>query len=316
MKTVSTMGELLIDFVPFDETKPGVYEQKPGGAPANVATTIAILGGNATFYGAIGKDVFGDFLIEELQKQNVNTSHIKQTKAAKTGLAFVTLDKDGNRSFHFYRNPSADMLYSKGDYLEDSDLEDIFAFSSVSLIDYPIKDAHMAAIDKIKRNKGLLVFDTNIRLHLWENHETYRNLLFDFIQLSDIVKIADDEIGWLTQTDDLEEAIQILKAKGVKMLLLTKGKNGACIHWNDQVIEAPGYSVKTVDTTGAGDAFLGAFLYQLSRQVEYYLDLPMNKLQDMLRFANAVAALSTTKKGALSAIPDLKEVESFLKEQG
>ncbi len=311
MKKISTMGELLIDFVPVLNNNNHVYEQKAGGAPANVAATVAILGGDSTFYGQVGDDIFGHFLISELSHFGVNTSHIRTTKDAKTGLAFVHLDEEGNRSFHFYRNPSADMLYSKDDYENDSALEDIFAFSSVSLIDYPIKDAHLAAIQKIKQNNGYLVFDTNIRLHLWKDHAQYRQLIFDFIRLVDIVKIADDEIGWLTNADTVEEGVKILLETGIEMLLLTRGKKGATIFTNGIEVSHPGYSVDTVDTTGAGDAFLGAFLYQLSTLDQSIKHLNVDVLEELLAFSNAVAAISTTKKGALSAIPTRQIVSHF-----
>lgn len=313
MKSISTMGELIIDFVPYDENQQGVYEQKLGGAPANVATVVAILGGDATFYGQVGDDVFGTFLLDELSRHGVNTKHVLKTKEAKTGLAFVSLDKKGNRSFHFYRNPSADMLYRKEDYIEDSDTEDIFAFSSVSLIDYPIKDAHLEAIQKIRQAGGMLVFDTNIRTHLWDDHDAYRELIFMFIAVSDIVKIADDEIFWLTQTNNLKDAIQTLKAKGAHTILFTKGEQGASIYLEQRELDVPGYQVLTVDTTGAGDAFLGAFLYQLAKNETEFTDMTDLELERILQFSNAVAAISTTKKGAVEGIPTIEEVSEFLK---
>ncbi len=306
------MGEIVIDFMPKDIKHPTIYEQKAGGAPANVAATVAILGGDATFYSQVGNDDFGRFLINCMSEFGVNTDYILQTDKAKTGIVFVTLDEHGNRSFRFYRDPSADMLYSSQDYLDNSGIEDIFAFSSVSLNDMPIKDAHLAIIQKTRKNNGLIVFDANLRLGLWKDHQYYRKVVKDFISMSDIVKISEDEIHWITQEEDPDEGIKQIQSLGVNMILFTKGKSGASIYTKDQFIDSLGIVVKTIDTTGAGDAFLGAFLYKISLLDKHYLELDRQELTGILDFCNVVAAISTTKKGALAAIPKLEEVESFL----
>ena len=312
MKKVCTMGELLIDFVPVDNLD-NTYEMKFGGAPGNVAATVSILGGDATFYGQVGLDAFGDFLKSELKQMGVNTSYVLQTNQAKTGITFVDIDKEGNRSFNFYRNPSADMLYSKEDYLEHSALEDIFAFSSVSLIDYPIKDAHLAIIEKIKNHHGLVIFDVNLRLHLWKDLTAYREMIHRFIEMSNMVKISDDELEFVTGKDNEEEGLEYLQDLGIETILYTRAYKGASIIHNGHRTDIPGFKVQTIDTTGAGDAFLGAFLYRLSIIDKEPSKWTIKDDEEILTFCNAVAALSTTKKGAVSAIPSINDVQSLIR---
>ncbi len=314
MKKIATMGELLIDFVPME--KSGAFEQKFGGAPGNVAATIAILGGDAVFYGAVGKDMFGDFLIKEIKRFGVDSSHIIQKNEARTGITFVTNDKEGNRSFLFFRNPSADMLYSADDFESSHGDEDIFAFSSISLIDYPIKDAHLAIIDYVRSRDGIIVFDANLRIHLWKDQDHYRDVVIDFIGKSDILKVAEEEVFWISRKNDLESGLRYLKSLGPKMIVLTLGKEGSEIHIKKKAYFAPAFKVPTVDTTGAGDAFMGALLFKISISEKSYLAFTDDEYQEMLTFANAVAALSTTKKGAVEAVPSLKEALEFLKVNG
>jgi len=311
MKRIGTMGELLVDFVPLSQ---GVYAQKFGGAPGNVAATVAILGGNSVFYGAVGNDIFGNFLIDEIKTFGVDASHIIKKDDVRTGITFVTNDQAGERSFLFYRNPSADMLYSKEDFLDNPGHIDIFAFSSVSLIDYPIKDAHLAMINKAKSEKGIVVFDANLRIHLWKDQAHYKEVVTDFIRKSDILKVSSEELAWITDSKDEFTAINYLRILGPKVIIITKGSDGVDLYLRDEKIHIQAYKVGVVDTTGAGDAFLGAFLYKLSLNDKDYLDLDITEYINITRFANAVAALSTTKQGAVSAVPDLETANLFIQD--
>lgn len=312
MKYVSTIGELIVDFLP-EDNNPGVYRRKMGGAPANVVATVAKLGGKAAFYGMVGRDTFGDFVIDELRKTGVDVSYIARTDQAKTGLAFVELDADGNRSFEFYRNPSADMLYTDDDFLANNGNHPLIAYSSISLVSEPMRTTVLAAMNHAKQNSGITIFDVNIRPNLWKDHDAYREIVHEYISLTDIIKLSEEDLMWLTRSQDMDEAIFKIMTFKPLMLIVTKGRKGSEIHIRNQVIEVYGYRVEAVDTTGAGDAFLGAFLYQLSLMEEYhFLKIPDDMLAEMLRFSNAVAAISTTKKGAIEALPTIEEVEIFM----
>ena len=199
MKRVISIGEALIDFVPNQkgcELKNVLgFERVAGGAPANVSAVVAKLGGKSNFISKLGKDAFGNHIIEVLKEANVNVDYVLRSDKANTGLAFVSLKEDGERDFSFYRNPSADMLLSE-DEIHEEDFENgsILHFCSVSLIDAPIKQAHKKAIEYATKYNGIISFDPNVRLPLWESPEACRQAILEFLPLSNIVKISDEEL--------------------------------------------------------------------------------------------------------------------------
>lgn len=318
MSRVFTIGEALIDFIP--EQK-GValkdvvsFQKAPGGAPANVAAAVAKLGGESSFIGKLGKDAFGDFLVETLKEIGVETKYIQRTDSANTALAFVSLKEDGERDFSFYRNPSADIL------LDESEIDsqwfsrgDILHFCSVSLVDAPVRNAHVRAIESVKDAGGLVCFDPNIRLPLWKDHQAYKNIIKRFINYADILKISEDELEFITDIGEEEEAIKwILSSYNIKLLMITRGGKGVTAHYSQQVVDAEGYKVNVADTTGAGDSFIGSFLYQIINKNIDINNVSVEEMHGMLRFSNAVAALTTTKKGAISALPDFQALQEFI----
>lgn len=315
MPKVFTIGEALIDFAPIESGK-GLkdisgFKKLPGGAPANVAACVAKLGGESAFIGMLGDDGFGDFLVETLAHENVDTSYIKRTTKANTGLAFVALSNEGEREFSFYRNPSADMLLSEYD-IEKSwfNKGDILHFCSVDLIEAPVKYAHKKAIQYIKENSGVVSFDPNIRKNLWNDLEECKNTVQEFIPFADILKISDEELEFITGISDVNEAIKSLFIGDVKAVLYTKGKDGVDLYTKNDMISVEGFKVNVVDTTGAGDSFIGAFLFNLANEK---FDINNEEsIKYVCRFSNAVAALTTTKNGAISALPTLHEVNLML----
>lgn len=316
MRHIVAMGEALIDFLP--EQK-GVslkevvsFKKMPGGAPANVTACAAKLGVKSYFMGMVGQDGFGDFLIQTLKDQNVDVSYIKQTTKAKTGLAFVSLTKDGERDFIFYRDPSADQLFEVNDVQTDLLNHAIFHFCSVSLKDYPIKDAHLFALREAKKRNALISFDPNIRLALWDDHEAYQKVIQAFLPFSDILKVSDDELTFITGEEKEQDAISKLLDLGIKYLILTKGKDGVDLYTKTYHMHEDGYRVEVKDTTGAGDAWIGSFLAQLAIY-EPSKDEEKEVLKTYLKKSNAVAALTTTKYGAISALPSIDEIELFMK---
>lgn len=317
MGKVFTIGEALIDFIPNEK---GIelkavsgFRKAPGGAPANVSAAVSKLGGNSAFIGKLGKDAFGDFLIDTLKDVKVDTNYITRTGRANTGLAFVALREDGEREFSFYRNPSADMLLSKDDIKKDwFSRGDILHFCSVDLIEAPVKYAHVQAIEYIKEVGGLVSFDPNIRKSLWDDLDIYKKIINEFIPYADIVKVSDDELEFITGLNNEKEAVRKLFVGDVKLVLLTRGKDGVTVFYKDLELTVEGFNVIVEDTTGAGDSFIGSFLYQVSKEIGLIDTLNSEMIKEMVTFSNAVAAITTTRKGAISALPTINEVEKFL----
>lgn len=324
MYKIMTIGEALIDFIP---NKKGCnlkdvtgFERVAGGAPANVCAAVAKLSGNAYFISQLGYDSFGDHIVEVLKEANVNTEYVLRTNKANTGLAFVSLKEDGNRDFSFYRNPSADMLLEENN-IKEKWFEDckILHFCSVDLVESPMKYTHKKAIEYATNNKAIISFDPNVRLPLWENAKDCRDAILEFLPMSNIVKVSDEELEFITNICEEEEALDSLFVGNVKVVIYTKGSNGAdYITKKDGKInrvESQGNLVEAIDTTGAGDSFIGSLLYQLGElkvklnELEY---LNEDKIKEMLRFSNKYAADTTTKKGAIGAMCTLEEFKMIL----
>lgn len=323
MKKVIAIGEALIDFIPHEKGRAlndvENFLRVPGGAPLNVAAAVAKLGGKSQMLTKLGQDGFGDAILNEVKPLGVDVSRISRTNEANTALAFVSLREDGERDFSFYRNPSADMLLSAEEIcVEDFNEKDILHFCSVSLIDAPIKEAHRRAIEIAKEKGCLISFDPNVRLPLWKNPEDCRKAILEFLPLSNIVKISDEELEFITGIKDEKEALDFLLAGDVKVIIYTKGTNGAEFITKERVIFSPSFKVSAQDTTGAGDSFIGSLLYQVAEgeySLEQLVGLSEEKVQEILTFSNATAALTVCKKGAIGALPLKEEVLAKISER-
>ena len=323
MKKVIAIGEALIDFIPHEKGRAlnnvENFLRVPGGAPLNVAAAVAKLGGKSQMLTKLGQDGFGDAILNEVKPLGVDVSRISRTKEANTALAFVSLREDGERDFSFYRNPSADMLLSAEEIcVEDFNEKDILHFCSVSLIDAPIKEAHRRAIEIAKEKGCLISFDPNVRLPLWKQPEDCRKAILEFLPLSNIVKISDEELEFITGIKDEKEALDSLLTGDVKVIIYTKGTNGAEFITKERVIFSPSFKVSAQDTTGAGDSFIGSLLYQVAEgeySLEELVTLSEEKVQEILTFSNATAALTVCKKGAIGALPLKEEVLAKISER-
>jgi fructokinase len=321
MSKLISIGEALIDFIPMQKgvelKSVSTFQRVAGGAPANVCACVKQLGIDSVMLTKLGKDAFGDYLLDTLGDVGVDISHIKQTTLANTALAFVSLKLDGDRDFSFYRNPSADMLLEPKD-IDESLFKsgDILHFCSVDLVDYPVRKAHDKAIEYARKNDVLISFDPNVRLPLWHDHAEYKRIINQYIDLADIVKISDEEIEFITGKTVSNGAINDLFRGHVKLVIYTKGKDGATVYTKQNHYEESGFSINAVDTTGAGDSFIGAFLYQLlERQVTSH-DLESINYSSYISFANAVGAMVASKMGAISSMPTKEQVLEFLKQHG
>ena len=313
------LGEALIDFIP-DRTGCEFYEvtgfePKVGGAPANVCCAYAVLGGKAGMITQLGNDPFGDKILRELAMFGIETTEVARTDAANTALAFVSLSKNGDRTFSFYRKPSADMLYSP-EQLNQAYFTDAYAFHfcSVDLGDFPMREAHKRAIEYAKQSGALVSFDPNLRFQLWGDAEKLKQTVNEFIPFADILKISDDELEFITGETDVEKALPALFAKGVKLLVYTCGaKGGYAFTKNARAYSAP-RAVEAVDTTGAGDGFIGSFLFMLNQSgitPANIAELDERTLQKCIDFSVDFCSVSVTKRGAMSSYPTMEEMKQL-----
>jgi len=307
MKKVIAIGELLIDFVPHQKgcglSEVTDFERVAGGAPANVVAAAVSLGAPGCMVSQVGQDAFGDYIIHTLQQKGVDTQYVFRHPQAKTALAFVSLDASGNREFSFYRNPSADL------YLEESQITpEMFAdagalhFCSVDLVPYPVKEAHRKAIQLARQAGALISFDPNVRLALWESETACQQAIREFLPEADLVKLSDNEIEFITGCKAERQAAEKLFALGSKIVLITKGGDGSAVYTQTEQAFAQACPTEVVDTTGAGDSFAGAFLYQLMRDgitADILHILRAEKLQEYLEYASKCSAYTCAHKGAV-----------------
>ncbi|XP_014494566.1 fructokinase-2-like [Vigna radiata var. radiata] len=316
---VVSFGEMLIDFVP---TVSGVslaeapgFLKAPGGAPANVAIAVARLGGKAAFVGKLGDDEFGHMLAGILKENDVRSDGINFDQGARTALAFVTLRKDGEREFMFYRNPSADMLLTP----EDLNLElirsaKVFHYGSISLIVEPCRSAHLKAMEVAREAGCLLSYDPNLRLPLWPSPEEARQQILSIWEKADVIKVSDVELEFLTGSNKIDdESALSLWHPNLKLLLVTLGEHGSRYYTKNFHGSVDAFHVNTVDTTGAGDSFVGALLCKIVDDQSILEDEA--KLREVLKFANACGAITTTKKGAIPALPTEADALNLINEK-
>ncbi|CAL9099979.1 ribokinase [Musa troglodytarum] len=314
---IASFGEMLIDFVP---TVSGVslaeapgFIKAPGGAPANVAIAVARLGGRAAFVGKLGDDEFGRMLAGILRDNGVDDGGVLFDTGARTALAFVTLRADGEREFMFYRNPSADMLLTEAELnLDVIKSAAVFHYGSISLITEPCRSAHLKAMVVARQAGALLSYDPNLRLPLWPSPESAREQIMSIWDRADIIKVSDVELEFLTGQESVEDDVVLtLWRPEFKLLLVTLGEKGCKYYTKDFRGSLDGFAVNTVDTTGAGDAFVGAMLRKIVDDQTILQE--EEKLREVLRFANACGAITTTKKGAIPALPNEAEAVELLK---
>ncbi len=322
MFDVIACGELLIDFV---STQSGVtlgqapaFQKAAGGAPANVAVGVARLGYRAGFLGQVGDDDFGHFLADTVAEAGVDVGGLRFSSEARTALAFVSLRSDGERSFMFYRHPSADMLWRP----EEVDREyaasaRIFHHGSISLINEPSRSATLAAVEVARGGGALISYDPNLRLALWPSEAAARAEILAAWPFADLVKVSEEELVFLTGEEDLEGAARSLFTRRLRLLVVTRGPAGCAYFTPDGSGSVPGFRVAPVDTTGAGDGFVAGLLSGLLDGVPAGSSLRAwhwdnAALEHALRLGNAVGALATTQKGAIPALPTRAAVEAFI----
>lgn len=317
MSKLVAIGEALIDFIPGQSGCPirqvESFAPKVGGAPANVCGVFAKMGQDSQMITQLGMDPFGDKIVEEFQTFGIGCDHIRRTEEANTSLAFVALQEDGDREFSFYRNPGADMLLApehiQPEWFDDAD---VLHFCSVSLGDFPMKEAHRKAIEYARERGCIISFDPNLRFALWKDSQDLKNAVEEFLPLANVLKISDEELVFLTGCAEIEDSVQKLFQGNVELILYTEGSKGARAFTRFAHAQSPGQSKGAKDTTGAGDAFIGSFLYQLARDGVRRSDLsglPQNTLERYLEFSNRYCAKSVMRAGAIASYPGVEEME-------
>ncbi len=299
------LGDAVVDLIPDGENH---YLRCAGGAPANVAVGVARLGGDSAFIGRVGKDPLGEFMQQTLQAERVDTSYMILDPQQRTSTVVVGLN-EGERSFTFMVNPSADQFLQVAD-LPNFQAGEWLHCCSIALINNPSREATFEAIRRIKAANGFFSFDPNLRESLWASFEEMKQVVMQAVALADVLKFSEEELTLLTDTQTLDEAFKKITALyPQKLIIITLGKDGALYHLNGKQDVIAGKAVKPVDTTGAGDAFVGGLLAGLSQTADWQ---KTDNLVRIIRQANACGALATTAKGAMSALPNQTQLAEFL----
>ena len=311
---VIALGELLIDFTMNGQSEQGnnMFEACPGGAPCNVLALLNKMGKKTAFIGKVGKDQFGALLRDTITEAGIDASNLMVDENVNTTLAFVHTFPDGDREFSFYRNPGADMMLT-ADEVNPEVVKDtkVFHFGTLSMTHEGVREATKKAVETAKANGCLVSFDPNLRPPLWSSLDLAKEQMEYGFAYCDVLKISDNEIQFISGKEDYDEGIRYLQEKyQIPLILLTMGKDGSRAYYKDMRVEVAGRVVKAIETTGAGDTFCGSSInYVLEHGLE---NLTEENLKEMLSFANAAAALITTKKGAIRSMPEKEDVLAFM----
>jgi fructokinase len=311
---ITAIGEILIDFTPAGVNERGIplFSQNPGGGPVNMLAMYAKLGGSAAFIGGVGRDGFGDFLQGVLDDVGIDTCGIVRVPEANTTLAFVHLDETGDRSFSFYRG--ADGMLEPNDVRPDLiRAADNVHLSGVSLTGEPSRSAVYHALDLAAHNGKVVSYDPNYRPLLWNNDAEVRRELTKPLTKTDILKVSDEEMALMTGETDVPKGAAVLAEAGPAIVLVSLGPKGAFFLCRNGTGRLAAYDVPTIDTTGAGDAFLGAVLYQLrGKSRSDLLSITCKELARIVQFANAAGSLATTKTGGIPAMPSREDITQLM----
>lgn len=302
---VWSLGDAVIDLLPFGEMN---YRACAGGAPANVAIAIAKLGLPSAFIGRVGNDPFGHFMEKTFCEHHVDCQSLEKDDEHRTSTVVVDLGDNGERSFTFLVSPSADQFLSE-QALPDFN-QDILHFCSLALVGTTCRQTLKTAIEKLTAKNGLISFDINLREQMWLDKNEMRTIITQFCHDADILKLSDEELFWLTESQDWHVALNKLQQHyNAPLKLITKGKDGSIVLWQGKTFSFDSFHVNSIDTTGAGDAFVAGLLSSIASS-----GMPEDKLmlESMMTIASACGALATTKKGALTALPDSAFLQSFI----
>jgi len=305
MNKIWVTGDAVVDLIPENDNS---YLKCPGGAPANVAVAVSRLGGEAAFFGRVGQDPLGRFMKKTLSDEGVNTHAMILDEAQRTSTVVVDLDDNGERSFTFMVKPSADQFMLPAD---------IPAFSanqwlhvcSIALANEPSRSSTFAAMQQMKDAGGFISFDPNLRDEVWAEQSEIKTVVLKAVAMADVVKFSDDELLFLTDTDSLEAGLEAVATFDNTLQLITQGAKGALVITQGTQQLIAGKAVKPVDTTGAGDAFVGGLIAYLAQSDSWR---EVAHIHEAVKWANSCGALATTQKGAMTALPMQTELADYL----
>lgn len=312
------LGEILIDFTMHGKNEQGqrIFVQNPGGAPVNVMAAMAKLGAKTAFIGKAGNDMHGRFLKETLDSCGIDSRGFSLSDDYFTTLAFVDVKPDGEREFSFARNHGADKMLDKSDIpLDLIRSSGIFHIGSISLTNEPARSATLFAVQKAKESGCVISYDPNYRASLWKDTKTAKKQMRNILSFADLVKMSEEEIELLTDENSYEKAAAILLKAGVKIAVITLGKEGAYVQAHDGGKIVKGFKNKAVDATGAGDSFWGGFLYQFARYGKTPDEVTISKAAEFANFGNAAASVCVESQGAIPAMPTMEQVSRKMKEE-
>ncbi|MDI7243170.1 aminoimidazole riboside kinase [Providencia rettgeri] len=304
---VWALGDAVIDLIPLQNMQ---YEACAGGAPVNVAAGVARLGQNSGFIGRVGEEAFGHFMQKTLFDIGVDTSAMEFDEKYKTSTVLVSLHENGEREFSFLVSPSADQFLTTNNLPQFG--HDILHFCSLALVHHQCRASLSTAIEQLKLAGGLLSFDINIRPQMWSDPDEMHQVVDNFAKRADILKLSDDELLWLTQESRFENAIAKLQCYPAQLKIVTQGAKGCQVFTSLVQMAVSAYLVESIDTTGAGDAFMAGLLAAIS---QYGLVNEKEGLMKVISQATACGALATTKKGAIAAAPTQEELCAFMQQQ-
>lgn len=298
-------GEILADMIARDVDGVMTYGRYAGGAPFNVACGIAKLGGKAGFYGKVGSDLIGDFLIDFTHKAGLDYCNVKKLEDRNTTLAFVELDSEGDRHFCFYRKHTADYCFDEADIEEIVAKADIIYIGSLGLSEKEGREFFDRLIEEGKKAGKTISFDVNYRDDIFPDPEAAKNIYSKYICLADIVKLSEEEVKLFSDKADMEEAVKDIAGKD-KTVFVTLGAKGSMYCHKGEIKRAGAIKAKPVDTTGAGDAYFAGVLSVLD-------GCGIDAVEQAARTGSVCGSLTTLKKGAIDAFPSREQVEEQLK---
>ena len=313
---VTALGELLIDFTENGQSGQGngLFEANPGGAPCNVLAMLKKLGRSCAFIGKVGEDMFGHLLRDVAADAGICMDYLVFDKDARTTLAFVKTFPNGDRDFSFYRSPGADMLLREDELpLDVIAGSRIFHFGTLSMTHEGVRAATRRAIGHAKQSGAIISFDPNLRPPLWASLDDAKAQIEYGLARCDVLKIADNELEFMTGETDFDKGAAILREKypNIRLFNVTAGADGSYSYYGDKRVFVPSCKLGgTIETTGAGDTFCASVLnFVLERGLD---GLTEADLTDMLRFANTAAYIVTTRRGAIRSMPERADVEALL----
>lgn len=313
------LGEVLIDMfsaeVGVKLTDVSAFSPKPGGAPANVAVAAKRLGAETAFIGKVGEDLFGHHLETVLKNEGVETCGMRFDDYARTTMAFVAKLDENTAEFVFYRNPGADTRLTAGE-LDRNLLENTrcFHFGSLSLSEEPGRSATLKAIEIARLSNAFVSFDVNYRPSLWESPEQAYKTVMEVVPLANLVKVNETEIALLGGTGDYKAGAQKLLEFGPELIVVTLGPDGSYFQIESGAEYSQPFKVEAVDAIGCGDAFVAGLLSQLVESDNWRNNLNINRMKKVMKYANAVGAITALTLGVIPALPFADQVDDFIRQ--